>query len=94
MLRCETVVLRRGVGPRHLHLDGDGGAGGGRGDLPRASLSGPGDHLVKTVGSARVRAELEIISCSIRSGSGLVEGRHLSVSYWKCNLNEFKPRTR
>ena len=45
LLGQEAPVVSPRVSPRHLHLDGDGGAGGGRGDLPRASLSGPGDHL-------------------------------------------------
>ena len=61
MLWHETVVGGGVVGPRDLHLYGDGGAGGAGGrTLPGGFLSGPGDHLVKTVGSARVRAESEI----------------------------------
>ena len=66
MLWHETVVGGGGVGPRDLDLYGDGGAGGRT--LPGGFLGGPGDHLIKTVGSARVRAELENISCPIRSG--------------------------
>ena len=54
MLWDETVVDRGGVGPRDLDLDGDGRAGGGRTLLDRF-LGGPGDHLVRTVGTVRVR---------------------------------------
>ena len=53
MLWDETVVDRGGVGPRDLDLDGDGRAGGGRTLLDRF-LGGPGDHLVRTVGTVRV----------------------------------------
>ena len=61
LLWHETVVGGGGVGPRDLHLYGDGGAGGAGGrTLPGGFLGGPGDHLVKTVATARMRAGSEI----------------------------------
>ena len=58
MLRHEAVVGRGGVGPRDLDLYGDGGTGGRA--LSGSFLSGPGDHLVRTGSTVRVRAEAAI----------------------------------
>ena len=85
MLWDETVVDRGGVGPRDLDLDGDGRAGGGR-TLSDRFLGGPGDHLVRTVGTVRVRPS--------RVPPGQVEDRPEVSTYWKCDLNEIMPRTR
>ena len=78
MLWDETVVDRGGVGPRDLDLDGDGRAGGGR-TLSDRFLGGPGDHLVRTVGTVRVRPGTtdQAISCHARSGGGQARGIYI-----------------
>ena len=95
MLWYETVVVHSGVCTRHLHLYGDRGDGGAGGDLPGGFLSRPGDHLGLTGSTVRVRAESEIqrtFRVILGQLEDQIEEAFLCI-YWKCDLNESKPRT-